>query len=186
MTDPWEVIQTLQKAQVRFVLMGTHGIGGYRSEPRATQDVDVLVTKKDHARAIHALREAFPKLQVFDTRVVTRFKESDSAPSVIDVMKPTQDIFRVAFRNSVTVQESYRIPTLEMALASKFAAMTSPNREYEKKLIDGGDFVNIVKKNHAELDLKKLGSLGDRVYPKGGMELLKMVADVIAGKRIDF
>ena len=37
---------------------------------------------------------------------------------------------------SVQVGKSHRVPDLEMALALKFAAMDSPNRRLNKKLLD--------------------------------------------------
>jgi len=49
---PEEVIRILKKAKVRFVLMGTYGINGYRYQTRATQDVDVLVRTEDHERQL--------------------------------------------------------------------------------------------------------------------------------------
>jgi hypothetical protein len=185
MIDPWEVIQLLLKVGVKFVVMGTHGIGGYRSEPRATQDVDLLVTKKDHVRAVRILTRRFPQLEVRDSPVATRFTEPDSGNSVIDLMKPIQEVYRLAFRHSVLVRENHRIPTLEMALTAKFAARSSPNCSLEKKLIDASDFINIVKKNQSGIDLKKLGSLGERLYPSGGVHVLEMAANIAAGRRIE-
>jgi hypothetical protein len=44
---PENVLATLHRAGINPVLMGTHGINVYRDEARATQDVDVLVTKRD-------------------------------------------------------------------------------------------------------------------------------------------
>src|SRR5260370_40917172 len=70
---PEEVIAVLHQAGVNCVLMGTQGIGGYRSEARATQDVDVLVTKRDIPRAVRALRSTYPNLVVNDSPVVVRF-----------------------------------------------------------------------------------------------------------------
>jgi len=56
MVTPEVVIKVLNKAKVKFVLMGTHGIGGWRSEPRATQDVDVLISKSHHRKAVAAVK----------------------------------------------------------------------------------------------------------------------------------
>src|SRR5437764_1103119 len=69
---PRRVIEVLNEAGVRPVLMGTHGLVGWRSESRATQDVDVLVRKKDIRKAVRALQAAYPKLIVTDFPVVTR------------------------------------------------------------------------------------------------------------------
>jgi hypothetical protein len=123
---PTRVVKVLREAGVVGLLLGTHGVGGYRSEPRATQDVDVLIKKKDHAKAIRAIQEAFPKLEVNDTPVVTRFVDPHSGKPVIDLMKPTDALFKVAFRFSLPVGETHRIPDLELALVTKFAAMVSP------------------------------------------------------------
>jgi hypothetical protein len=41
--QPQEVIKVLKQASVKFVLVGAHGIAGWLDEPRATQDVDVLI-----------------------------------------------------------------------------------------------------------------------------------------------
>src|SRR5262245_41619407 len=67
MVTPEDVIALLHQAGVNCVLMGTHGLGGWRSEARATQDVDVLVTKRDIRKAVRALRTAYPNLEVHDT-----------------------------------------------------------------------------------------------------------------------
>src|SRR3954464_564519 len=38
-----EVLRTLTRKRVPFVLTGAHGIGGWTGKPRGTQDVDLLV-----------------------------------------------------------------------------------------------------------------------------------------------
>jgi len=71
---------------------------------------------------------------------------------------------------------------LELALASKFAALISRNREIEKKYLDASDFIQLVKRNHAAIDEVKLRQLGEAVYIGGGEALLKYVADAKAGR----
>src|SRR5262245_38209612 len=186
MVSPKKVVRLLRDAKVKFVLMGTHGIGGWRKQPRATQDVDVLVAPKDHAKAVNVLRKAFPSLEVRDGAVVTRFMDPIEDEPLIDVMKPVYDILKLAFRYSLPVGKTHRIPDLEMALVSKFAAMVSPYRDYDKKLIDGGDFVNIVKHRHGKIQLAKLKRLANKVYAGGGAEIVKMVEDIRAGRPITF
>ncbi len=182
---PEEIIPLLQRANVRFIVMGTHGVGAWRSEPRATQDVDFLVAKRDHAKAVRAVKGAFPELEIIEATVVTRFKDTSLDKVVIDLMKPNQPLFRVAFRNCIEVDDTrHRSPNLEFALASKFAAMVSHNRVPKKKFIDIGDFMDIVDFNRDAIDRKKLAKLGDRVYPNGGQELLRLVDDTLAGRTI--
>ena len=59
---PERVIEALHQASITCVLMGTHALNTYRDEARATQDVDVLVRKKDLAKAVRTLAKAFPGL----------------------------------------------------------------------------------------------------------------------------
>lgn len=186
MVTPEPIIAALNEAGVRFVLMGTHGIGGWRDQARATQDVDVLVRKRDHKKAVAAIQRLYPALKMQDTTVVTRFLEPADNQPVIDLMKPSQAVFAMVFRNTVPVGDTHRVPNLEMALVSKFAAMTSPNRSYDKKLIDGGDFVNIVRTNRDAINLARLRKLANVVYRGGSAEIVKMVGDIKAGRRIEF
>jgi hypothetical protein len=185
MVTPEAVIAALHQVGVRCVLMGTHGLGGWRSEPRATQDVDVLVTKKDVRKAVGALAKAYPKLTIEDTPVVARFIDPATNKGVIDVMKPPQRVYQIVFRHTLAVGDTHRIPDLEMGLASKFAAMVSPNRLPEKKFIHAADFIDIVRHNRDQIDLAKLKRLGDKVYPNGGTEILRIVDDIDTGRKIE-
>src|SRR5437867_4001059 len=70
---PERVLASLKDVGVNCVLMGTHGINVYRDEARATQDVDVLVTKRDARKAVRILEETFPYLEVMENATVARF-----------------------------------------------------------------------------------------------------------------
>src|SRR5262249_31613402 len=117
--------------------------------------------------------------------VVIRLKDRDTDDVLIDLMKP-RDLYRQTFKNTQELTEgkqTYRVPSLEMALAMKFAAMISPNRAEEKKHQDAHDFIVMVKQ-HAELNEEVLRQLGALVYGEGGDELLEMIRKVRAGKRL--
>src|SRR5260370_922327 len=77
---PENVIATLHGAGINPVLMGTHGVNVYRDEARATQDVDVLVTKREVTKAIRALEAAFPYLDIMQNTAVARFVDPVSQP----------------------------------------------------------------------------------------------------------
>lgn len=186
MVAPEDVIPVLNQAGVRFMLMGNYGISGWRGEERATQDVDILVRSRDHRKAVKAISEAFPRLQVADSPVVTRFLDPVRRVALIDLMKPNQPLFKVAFRQSVLDAEGYLIPNLEFALACKFAAMVSPYREVRKKHLDAADFMSMVEANASSIRLAQLRRLGERVYPGGGAEVLQLVEDAKAGRRLEF
>lgn len=181
---PENVIAALNRAGIRPVLMGTYGIGGYRSEARATEDVDVLVRKHEVRKAVRVLEEEFPYLEVVDTPVVARFRNEATMKIVLDVMKPTSQAIQAVFRNTLAVGKTHRIPSLEMAIVSKFLAMRGPKRKQAKKQVDLADFIDIVEHNRAVLDLKKLHHLADRAHPGSGAKMLRLVADIDAGRTI--
>lgn len=180
---PERVLATLRRAGVNCVVMGTHAINTYRDEARATQDVDVLVTKKDIRKAVRALEERFPYLEPIELSSVTRFLDAVSQKVVIDVMKPTSRAMQLVFRHTIPIGKSHRIPTLEMALVSKFIAMTAPNRRRDKRAIDFGDFMNVVQNNRSSLDLEKLKKLADTVQ-HGGARILKLIEDIDTGREV--
>jgi hypothetical protein len=186
MIAPTDVMAVLNEAGVRFILMGNYGITGWRGEERATQDVDILVRTRDHRKAVSAIHEAFQQLQIEDNPVVTRFVDPVKAVPLIDLMKPNQPLFKVAFRQTALDADGYLVPNLEFALACKFAAMVSPNRKVSKKHLDAADFISIVEKNAPAIRLARLRRLGERVYPGGGAEILQLVEDAKAGRRFIF
>jgi len=183
---PHEVARLLNKHKLPFVLIGAHAISVWLEEPRATQDVDIVVASRYHRKAVRLLGDTYPHLEAEDHEVVTRFRDRESQRVLIDVMKPMEPHVKAALKNVVNIEmESVpiRIPTLEMALALKLAPMISLVREDEKKYKDAADFISMVKFNPA-IDLEKLAELGDLVYPGGGKEIVEKVRQVRAGERL--
>jgi hypothetical protein len=184
--QPLDVVKVLNDAGVRFMLAGLHGLGGWMGEPRATQDVDVLIWTRHHKKATKAIERAYPHLEKEELLVVTRFHAHQSGKVVIDLMRSDQGVFRAAFRNTHKVEaegQEFLIPSLEMAIAMKFAPMVSPNRPEEDKYQDAHDFIHMVKSNPV-IDSKVLSELGELVYPGGGEELLETVRKVRAGEKL--
>jgi hypothetical protein len=183
--SPATVARTLRLAKVRYVLVGAHATNGYTGRPRTTVDVDVIVQfPKKAAKAIAA---KFPKLQVLDTPVVIRFMDGDT--EAIDLMKPIGSKLWARLlketRKVLIGDEQVHIPVLEGVLAGKFAAMVSIHRRHGDKLIDAGDLVRMVEANE-QINLDLLRQLGDLVYDGGGEEIVKLVADARAGRRLEF
>ena len=101
-------------------------------------------------------------------------------------MKPIQQPYCEVFNNTINVVEGktkYRIPTLEMALAMKFSAMTSLYRADEDKFQDAHDFILMVKAN-IDIDDARLKEIGSLMYPDGGKDLLDMVNKVRRGEKL--
>jgi hypothetical protein len=96
---------------------------------------------------------------------------------VIDIMLPSNSCYQAVLKKYHRIDESkgHRIPIIEAACASKFAALVSPYREWERKQQDAVDLRSIMVPNQATLDRSLLSELGDLVYPEGGRELLEFL-----------
>lgn len=181
---PQEVIECLIAANIKnWVLMGLHGYVGYLPMPRATQDVDVMVPYSQRQRTADAIGVRWPMLTRVELPQVIRFVDStdldpDGYPKpVIDVMNPWSPFQETILKEHVLVDEKTRsrYPTLEAALASKYAAIVSPNRSRDKKEQDAVDFRKIVRANHQRIDRESLAKLADQVWEQGGVEILRFI-----------
>lgn len=181
-----DIIKLLNAAKIRFVLAGAHGLAGWRDSARATEDVDCVVMAKHVKKATKLLVAAYPQLDADDQEVVVRLRNRETKKVAIDLMKTNQPLYGAVFQHAVstTVEgQSCLIPTLEMALAMKFAPMISLTREDDKKFMDAADFTRMVKVN-ADINFETLAQLGDLVYPGGGKEIVEKVRQVRAGQRL--
>ena len=68
-----------------------------------------------------------------------------------------------------------RYPTVEAALASKYAALVSPNRSRDKKEQDAVDFRKIARASYQLVNRDLLHDLGNQIWEKGGDEVLKFI-----------
>lgn len=181
---PQEVIDVLNEAGVKnWVLMGLHGYIGYMPDPRATQDVDVMVPYSQRKLAAKAIARRWPELVMHEISQVTRFGApnedyADGRPKpVVDIMHPWAPFQELILKEYVVVDQEtqHRIPTLEAALVSKYAAMLSPHRDREKKEYDAGDFRRLARANRdgiREDDLRRLAAL---VWEGGAEEIDRFI-----------
>jgi hypothetical protein len=191
MVDLHDIVQTLQTKKIPFVLTGAHGISGWTGRPRSTKDVDILVKAgRNYARAVKALRELYPSLEVRQFAGVTGFFLPGEKESLIDVTYPHRADLEETLATAIWVEEGaqrYRIPALEAALANKYGAMITPSRDPGKRGQDAVDFFFMVKHSTDEgrqpIDLNQLALLGEKVWPGGGgKEILRLVEEVKQGK----
>lgn len=179
---PEDIIRLLNKARVKFVLMGAHGIAGWMEHPRSTQDVDILVQPRHHRRAMSVIRKAYPRLTEEDLPGVTRFTDPTIGKGVVDLMKPVEALNKHVLKSAVPAGKTHRVPTLEMALACKYAAMTAADRDALKRGQDAVDFGFVARHNQDRIDMNILFSLGEMVRSGGGLEIWKLVEEVKAGR----
>jgi hypothetical protein len=178
--QPGQVARVLIEAEIEpWVLMGLHGYVGYMSDPRATQDVDVMVSYEVKDRAREAIEKRWPQLQARELEMVIRFHdpgetdgEGKSKP-VLDLMLPWSPFQKMILTDHIMVDEEtgHHLPTLEAALASKYAAMVSSYRAVVRKAQDAVDFRAIVQSNRNHIDVERLRQLADAVWDGGGNEI---------------
>ena len=178
--EPQQVIDVLNNAQVRhWVLMGLYGYVGYMAQPRATQDVDILVNESQLERVIEAIQARWPALVVERFPLVARFRDPGEIAidremkPVIDVMLPSNacHVAILAAEHRVDEATGHRVPVLEAAIAAKYAALVSPHRDWDRKQQDAVDLRNLIIPNQQRIDHKKLEQLGELIFRGGGAEL---------------
>ncbi len=182
--SPQEVIDVLVAAGVKnWVLMGLHGYVGYLPEPRAAQGMDVMVPFGQRKRAAKAIREAWPELVEVELSQAVRLTDpNDRHPNgqpkpVIDLMLPWGEFQATILKDYVITdaETQHRIPRLEAALASKYAALVSRYRDRDKKEYDAGDFRRMVRANYDRIDRDDLRRLADRIWEGAGEEIDRFV-----------
>jgi hypothetical protein len=188
---PQEVIDALNAGGVKgWVLMGLHGYLGYMPDPRATKDVDVMVPYSGRARAKKAIAARWPELVVRELSPVTRFMDPrDLDPEgnpkpVVDLMHPWSPFQKVILKEYVIVDKEtqHRIPTVEAAIVSKYAAIISSHREREKKEYDAGDFRRLVRANHNRLRHDDLRRLAELIWEGGAKDIERFVEIALSDK----
>ena len=90
-----DILRTLNEAQIRYAIIGGVAMG-YHTIPRATQDIDVLVSREDIPRVQRLLRPYYRH----GTAVVMVF---DVAGTHLDVLPATLRLTRTAIDNAIEV-----------------------------------------------------------------------------------
>jgi len=181
---PQEVTDCLKRAGVKdWVLMGLHGYVGYLPQPRATQDVDVMVPYSQKGKATRAITERWPELEMRELSQVVRFLDphdldAEGRPQpVIDIMLPWGKFQETILKHHVEVdaETGNRIPTIEAAVVAKYAALVSPHRDREKREYDAGDLRRLIRANHTHVDRATLRSLAAEVWEGGGDDIERFI-----------
>jgi hypothetical protein len=181
---PQDVIDVLNAAGIKnWVLMGLHGYVGYLPEPRATQDVDVMVPYSSRKRAEKAIAGRWPELQIRELSQVTRFldpgdldREGRPKP-VLDVMHPWSPFHELILKEHVVIDQAtqHRLPTVEAALVSKYASIIPPFRERDRKEQDAVDFRRIARANCDCIRPDALHQLAELVWEGGAKDIDRFV-----------
>jgi hypothetical protein len=190
-----QLLRMLRQKKVPFVLTGAHALGGWTGRPRATHDIDILVSAgRTHTRAVKSIQTLYPELEPHSFPGGIAFFISGEKDPVIDVAYPFRGDLEETLIHSVWVEEKaqgvrYRIPALENTLANKYGAMKTLARELGTRQLDGVDFgwmeVHSLDEGRQPIDPEKLAALGEKVWSGGGgKEILRLVEEVKAGRAI--
>ena len=191
---PRQVMDCLIDARVKdWVLMGLHGYVGYLPMPRATQDVDVMVSARESEKAVEAIQARWPTLEIARFPVVIRFGDPGDldahgkAKQVIDLMLPNSQFQKTILSKHVKIddQTGDRYPTVEAAIVSKYSAMISPHRGIDKTEQDAVDLRRLLKANHERVQLDLLQSLAEEIWLGGGADILDYLNRAIEDKTFD-
>jgi hypothetical protein len=181
---PQDVIDALNSAGVKnWVLMGLHGYVGYMPDPRATQDVDVMVPYSSRARATKAIAARWPELLIRELSQVTRFldpldlDDQGQPKPIVDLMHPWSPFQELILKEYVIVDKEtqHRLPTLEAALVSKYGSMISPFRDRDKKEQDAVDFRRLARANRDRIRVADLRRLAALVWEGGADDVERFI-----------
>jgi len=136
-----DIEDILSSHDIDHMIIGAHALGEITKEPRATQDVDVVVKDEDFNKTIELLLSNYPFAHADDNRI-----KDQNNNVLIDVLTDKHPIYKAA----MTV--GGRIPEPEMVLVMKFLSNISPLRRKDKKLQDKADFFNVVSKVDINID----------------------------------
>lgn len=188
--NPLEVAALFEKERVSYVLIGGHMLSFYTGTARATVDVDFIIGEPDFSRAAKAINKAYTQFKQNDHIYHVTYdskKSGEKDLERIDLVKDGFPLFReVVIKYCHTInahKHTVKIPTIEAAIALKFAASISPNRGDENKPVDNADLLKLVR-SRPDIKEDTLIKLGDLVYQGGGKELFSIVADIKAGKAV--
>jgi len=187
--NPLEVAALFESKNVSYVLIGGHMLSYYTGTARATVDVDFIIGGADFERASKAINKAYAQFKRHNRvyHVTYDTKKHAKDPERIDLVKDGFPLFKAVIQKyCVTLRakkQVVKIPTIEAAIALKFAASISPNRGDENKPIDNADLMRLIRTT-PKLNEQALLALGELVYSGGGKELAAVVNDVRQGKTI--
>ncbi len=189
--NPLEVAALFEENQVSYVLIGGHMLSYYTGTARATVDVDFIIGGSDFERASTMIDKAYNQFKqndkiyhiTYDTK-----KSINTDKERIDLIKDGFPLFgKIVRQYCITIRKNkhvIKIPTIEAAIALKFAASISPNRGDQNKPIDNADLMRLIISTNKFND-KVLMELGELIYTTGGKELVKTVVDIKAGAQVN-
>lgn len=144
--DVMRLVDTLERADIRWCAIGGVAVNHWASEPMVTQDVDFVVAADDVARAIEILISAGFKAERHEWSV--NFK----GHSKVSIQLSTEDVYLGFPERSVAADVHgilLRVASLEDTLAGKVLAWRDSSRRQSKRIKDFADIARLVESHPA-------------------------------------
>lgn len=170
---PAQVIAVLDKAGVGHTLIGAHALGTHTKQPRATKDVDVVVSNVDVAAA--AIRKAYPKFQVVDMGEAGKRVVDAEGAEVVDLLRPIGLVRRHALQHHSPVKSgktTINVGSLPLMIALKWVGANSISRPSTKRAQDNVDLRNMVAANLGHVPAQAAAALIVKGNPLMGAKFL--------------
>ena len=147
--SPVHVAKILDDAGVNHTLIGAHALAVHTRAPRATKDVDMVVS--DVPEAVSAIKTAYPKLKTLSLgKAGVRFLDA-MGREVLDLLTATGVGRAHALDNQKYLKtikgQVIKVGSLALMLALKYIAMHSETRSNAKKQQDLADFTKMIEAN---------------------------------------
>jgi hypothetical protein len=184
---PLDAIRVLNRFKISFMLIGSHARGGWMDEPRASSDVDFLIARRHHRKAVLALSHAYSGLKIVeDTRVTRLHDPTASKQPLVDLWRPFCGVLRLAFRYRHNVRlekQKFSVPTIELEMALCYARFTDLPWSAAEKYQVTHDIMLLAAVN-PDVDLEKLAVLADHVFVGAGKRIVAKVKAIQEGKKV--
>ncbi|MBI3823358.1 MAG: hypothetical protein HY289_11865 [Planctomycetes bacterium] len=184
--SPFEVMRRLDRERIRFVLVGSFGLCGWRKQTRAAGYAEVLVGRTVWQKAVAALGDILPKIWVCNLGESVELRQPATGKTAVKVVWPLRHPYSEVIKNSELIhgkRGSYRIPDLEMALTLAFADMTGEGRCWADRYQAAHDFICIVKANEG-IDEKKLLRLASLISSESVRDIAVRIKRIRHGEKI--
>ena len=175
------VVETLNNAKVKWVLIGAHAIG-ILTQPRATVDYDFIVEGQKIKQVIHMLETRFQRnLEVEDSGAGVTLRAID-----VDIIASTSHpVFKAAIEG-VNQIAGWNVPSLEKLIVLKFMSMISPWRGRSKRTQDLADLQKLyLSIDRNDLDVDEMANLAATVYPRADEGFVDLLNSIDNGEPIE-
>jgi Nucleotidyl transferase AbiEii toxin, Type IV TA system len=178
--SPLKIARVLNRMKVFYVFVGGVIVGCWTGDPRATEDVDLVLGKgAPIRRVISAIKGIRKDLESTTHRSVIRVRGASATGvrNLVDLIRPYDGVYSHAERYFITIRVKgtpIRIPTPEMLVVMKYAAATSMNRVPLKQAQDMIDLKTVAIAQQS-LDLAIVRALANSIGPTLGERLVRLI-----------